>query len=258
MTIIEDTSWTAPAQLPLPQQVVLTLTATNPGGGGSASIALTVRAPTPATPTGLGTMSILDLSARLTWEASLNAEAYRVEYRQAGTPSFTTVTTTDVHLDVANLTASTSYEFQVTATRDHAHDSTTSALFSFATISSSPGVPIGIMVVGTPTTVADVQWIRTTLAESYIVEWRRTVDVVYQMAASFSPNYRILNLEVSTDYVVRVSAVRTGYPTSAPSADVSFRTAVPSALGPMGVAEYRLIVDWEGDGTFGHPLSRCV
>ena len=250
----EDTSWTAPAQLPLPQQAVLTLMATNPVGTDSASVTLTVRAPVPAVPTGLGTMFLLDLSARLTWDVSPTADGYVVEWRPSG-GVFTTVTTTDQHLDITNLTASTGYEFQVTATRDHARDSAASALHSFSTLSSSPAVPAGVQVAGTPTVTASVQWLTSALAESYIVEWRRTIDLVYSIAVAFSPSYLITNLAVSTDYEVRVTAVRSGYPNSAPSATIMFRTSMPTSLGPQGVADYRLIVDWEGDGTFGHALA---
>lgn len=92
------------------------------------------------TPTGLSVSSIGQTSATLSWGAVTGASnGYNVRYRQTGTSSWTTTSTSNTSLNVTGLTAGTQYEFQV-QTKCASNNSSYSSSTTFTTQSGS--VPV--------------------------------------------------------------------------------------------------------------------
>ncbi len=63
-------------------------------------------------------IAVPSFAATLSWDASIGAEGYQVNYRAIGAPNWTPVTVTAISfdLDTLPLVAGTRYEFQVFAT----------------------------------------------------------------------------------------------------------------------------------------------
>lgn len=93
-------------------------------------------------PTGLSAINITNSSSRLVWGAPSSGTpiAYNVRFRRVGTSGWSTQTvpSTALFLDVQNLVAETSYEFQVQAVYEGATSSYTAA-FIFTTTATGGG-----------------------------------------------------------------------------------------------------------------------
>lgn len=119
-----------------------TITVTHKGsltnGSQNFSLIVTGLTGTPAvcnatTPTGLGTTSVGATSATLNWN-SVAGTSYQVRYRQSGTSSWTTTSSSSTSLNLTGLQPSTSYQAQV---RSICPDNSTSSYSSSATFSTS-------------------------------------------------------------------------------------------------------------------------
>lgn len=83
--------------------------------------------------TDLDTMMINELDATLTWTATTNNVSYRVDYRVAGTSSWTTETATGTTYQLTNLQPATTYETRVRAVCPNNAVSNGSNVFTFYT-----------------------------------------------------------------------------------------------------------------------------
>ena len=92
-------------------------------------------APSCGTPGGLNTTNITSNSATLNWSAVAGATSYNVQYRPAGTSTWTTMTSPVNSYNATGLTASTNYEFQVQANCN----GTLGAYSAVATFTTSAG-----------------------------------------------------------------------------------------------------------------------
>lgn len=64
-------------------------------------------------PSGLDASNITENSAVLTWSGTASATSYRIQYREVGAGTWTTVTSSSASTEISGLTGDTQYEFQV-------------------------------------------------------------------------------------------------------------------------------------------------
>jgi uncharacterized protein YjdB/putative hemolysin len=87
-------------------------------------------------PSGLAASSITSSSATLSWGAVSTATSYDVRYKTVAGSTWTTTNTTATSLAITGLTASTQYEFQVSA-KNSSSSSAYSASTTFTTLAST-------------------------------------------------------------------------------------------------------------------------
>jgi bacillolysin len=96
------------------------------GGGGSCN-----------TPTGLASSSITSSSATVSWSAATGATSYNLQYKVSTASTWTTVSgITGTSYGLTNLSASTTYNFEVQSVCSGGSTSTYSAVSSFTTLQS--------------------------------------------------------------------------------------------------------------------------
>jgi hypothetical protein len=155
--------------------------------------------------------SITQTSATLSWSAVSGATSYSVQYRKVGTATWSTGTSATTSLAVSGLTASTAYEFQVTATCS-ATVGTTSSLGNFTTSSAtaSCGTPATVSSSAITSSTATVSWGAVSGASSYSVQYRIVGAASWLTGTSTTTSLGLTGLTASSNYQFQVTATCTG------------------------------------------------
>ena len=189
------------------------------------------------------TVSVAGTSVTLNWDAVTDATGYKVQWRTAnGTfgDAFEQIVTTN-SATVSGLTASTTFYFQVIATRSGAEDSdpSTEQTVQIGAPLSPPVTVTGLRlsVLGNSITA---DWDSASNADSYNVQWRTsggTFGITNQIITT-SRTATIEDLAENTPFQVRVIATRVGVldgtPSSVESATTEETITSPSQVGGGG------------------------
>ena len=167
----------------------------------------------PGRVTGVNLSAASDVSIDVSWSAALRAGAYRVEWGTASGTYTDSATTTSISHAVSGLTYSTTYYFQVTATRAGAADGTPSAEENETTEAApTPGQVTGLSATAISDREVQVTWSAAQHANGYVVQW--------DVGSAFSdPDEAVVGsrtgaivefLRAETEYFVRVKGTRAG------------------------------------------------
>ncbi len=192
-------------------------------------------------------------SLTVSWTAAANADGYKVQWKsgaQAYDAATRQATTTGTSYTITGLTAGTSYDVRVIATRTNAPDGTASSEATGTARYPAAGVPSGVTVTPAVGSLV-VSWTAAANANGYKVQWKSGMQVYNtgdRQATSSSTSHTISSLTAGTEYTVRVIATRTNAPDSAASSERT-GTAQYAAPGvPSGVtvtpAVESLTVTW--------------
>lgn len=186
-------------------------------------------------PSGLNATSVTTTSATLGWTAVTGATSYSIQYRQTGTTTWTTLTSSTNSITINGLTAATSYEFQV-QTVCSSGSSTYSSSYTFTTQSIvTCGVPSGLTATSITTSSATLTWTAVSGATSYNVQYRQAGTTTWTTTSTSGTSLAISGLVSSTTYEFQVQTVCSSG-TSAYSAAATFTTLTPVSCGvPAGL-----------------------
>lgn len=174
-------------------------------------------------PTDLEATEITKTSALLSWSGQ--AEAYRLEFKEASATAYTSHEVTGTAYRLTNLNAGSSYSFRVLAACNAlAGDlSDWSEAASFRTQSLTCLSPTGIEA-NPSFSLAEVTWQGE--ADNYEIAWRRAGDFSKPWATAFvaAETFTISGLSAETIYHVRVRSICAAGDTSVYSDVVAFTT----------------------------------
>ncbi len=111
-------------------------------GGSRASLKTSLGCQAPNTtacnaPNALGSASISQTGATLSWAAATNATSYTLQYKTSAAAAFTSVTVTGTSYTLTGLTAATAYNWQVSSTCASGTSAYTAATFTTANVAST-------------------------------------------------------------------------------------------------------------------------
>ncbi|MDZ4679617.1 MAG: fibronectin type III domain-containing protein [Saprospiraceae bacterium] len=187
-------------------------------------------------PQGLNATNIGATVATLNWSTISSATSYNVRWRQFGTTTWNTGSTSNTSLNISGLNSRTSYEFQVQAVCG----STTSNYSNsnpFSTGSSDDicGTPAGLNATAVTATTATLNWFFVNGAASYNVQWRPTGTTTWSTGTTSNTFLIISGLNAGTTYEFQVRAVCSSL-TGAFSASANFTTTAAQSCGtPAGL-----------------------
>jgi len=159
------------------------------------------------TPSGLSATGITQNSATLSWNFVSGANSYNLQYRQAGTTTWTTINTFSNTYLLTGLNAATTYEFQV-QTVCKSSISGYSAISTFTTSSggASCGTPTGLNATNITTNSATLNWSAVSGATSYNVQYRLAGTTTWTTMTSASTSYNATGLAATSTYEFQVQA----------------------------------------------------
>jgi hypothetical protein len=181
-------------------------------------------------PSGLTAINVGSNAATLSWGAVSRATNYTVQYRVSTATTWTTVANiTATSYNLASLTASTGYTWQVMA-----NCSGYSTTATFTTSALTCNAPTGLTSSSITSTGATLTWTAVSNAVNYVVQYKTSTATTWTTAATVTTNtYNLTGLVGGTAYNWQVKAsCSTGY-TSA-----NFTTAVntpSSCAAPAGM-----------------------
>ncbi len=151
--------------------------------------------------------SITQTTATLSWSAVSGASSYSVQYRAVGTTTWSAGTSATTSLAVSGLTASTAYEFQVTATCS-ATVGTTSTIGTFTTsaVVTSCGTPATVTSSAITSTTATLSWGAVSGVSSYSVKYRIVGAATWLTGTSTTASLNVTGLTAASNYQFQVTA----------------------------------------------------
>ncbi len=186
-------------------------------------------------PIGLGSASITDTSALLSWAAVTGALGYSIQYHVAGTSGWTYTTSSTTSISISGLTPATAYEFQVQAICS-ATDSSGYSISSFFTTSGGTvgtcPIPAGLTMSSFSGSTAVLTWAMMPGAVSYNIQYRGPGSG-WVLVTSTTNSVTIPGLIPLTGYQFEVQSVCSGSiasDTSIYSFPVEFITQNTSAV----------------------------
>ncbi len=183
------------------------------------------------TPTGLASSSITSSGATVSWTAVSGATSYTLQYKTSAATTWTTVSgITTTSRALTGLAASTTYNYQVSATCSSG-TSAYSAASSFTTSgTTSCGVPAGLAASSITSSGATVSWTAVSGATSYTLQYKTSAATTWTTVSGITTTSRALTgLTASTTYNYKVSATCSSG-TSAYSTAASFTTTASSTV----------------------------
>ncbi|NUO01884.1 MAG: fibronectin type III domain-containing protein [Saprospiraceae bacterium] len=201
-------------------------------------------------PQGLNATNIGATVATLNWTAISGATSYNVRWRQTGTATWTTGSTSNTFLNISGLNSRTSYEFQVQAVCGATTGSySDSASFSTGSSDSVCGTPGGLSATAITTTTATLNWAFISGAVSYNVQWRPTGSTTWSAGSTANTFLNISGLSAGTTYEFQVQAI-CGSLSGTFSASANFTTTTgagcgtPSGLNATAVTTTTATLNW--------------
>ena len=189
----------------------------------------------PSTPTGLASSNVTSNSFTLGWNASVGATSYDVQIRPQG-GSWTTYNTTSNIYNASGLSASTTYEAQVSAKNSYGSSAYTSIItVTTSTAGSAPATPTGLTSSNVTTSGASLAWTAVSGATSYDVQIRPQGGT-YSTYNITTNNYSATGLIANTTYEWSVSA-KNSYGSSSYATTVTFTTQNTSSGISLPVSE---------------------
>jgi hypothetical protein len=210
-------------------------------------------------PAGLGATAVTSSNATLNWTAVTGAQGYKVEYREVGASSWTSVTTPSATQSVSWLAASTNYEFHVQTLCGNSVSSAFSSIATFTTTAITVPVPtcntpVMLSVTEITGSTATLQWMSTgDITKQFIVQYRQVGAGSWTEVNSFITSINIASLEPATNYEWQVQTQCGTQTTSGFSALGTFSTisvpvcgSVPTNLTLTGLTSSTATLSWSG------------
>ncbi|BDS13854.1 S8 family serine peptidase [Aureispira anguillae] len=141
-------------------------------------------------------------SAFVNWDAVDSTHLYYLQYRLTGSPSWTSINTTDTFATINGLIACTSYEVQVASDCD---TTTYSTAVSFKT-GDCCLAPNSITTNNLGLSNASFSWATDSFVNTYTVEYKLKSATNWTSTSTSSPNISLSNLDSCSTYELRIIA----------------------------------------------------
>jgi hypothetical protein len=182
------------------------------------------------TPTTLAAASITTSGATVSWAAVTGATSYNVQYKLSSATTWTTLASSTTSLALSGLTASTAYNYQVSAVCSGVNGSYSVASTFTTSAAATCGTPTTLAAASITTSGATVSWAAVTGATSYNVQYKLSSATTWTTLASSTTSLALSGLTASTAYNYQVSAVCSGVSGSY-SAASTFTTSAAATCG---------------------------
>ncbi len=198
-------------------------------GSFSASHTFTTLSAACGVPSLVTAMAASTSTITVTWVASPVATGYSIQYKKASSSSWTTVTSSTAIKNISSLSTATTYQVKVAMLCPSGTSAYSSAV-SVTTFSSTSTciVPTGLFVSDVATTSVTLNWIPTSGAVSYTIQYRKVGTSSWQVKTTSFANKSITGLSLNTNYEFNVrtecSSGRSAY-----SSSFVFKTALIAA-----------------------------
>ena len=215
--------------------------------GGTLTAISPCTAVTCGTPTGLSATMMTATSALLNWTLVTGAMSYTIQYRQTGTTTWSTTSSSITSVTISGLTPATTYEFEV-ETSCSAGSSTFSASTEFTTLAPPCSVPTGLSTIDITATSASLTWVVVSGAVSYNIQYRAIGTTTWSTATSLVNSVVITGLIAGTTYEFQVEVVCSSG-TSAYSSSSNFTTLtitcpLPAGLSATSITTTSALLNW--------------
>ena len=179
--------------------------------------------PAPGQVSGVQASARSDTKIGVSWSAAANADGYLVQWSTRG-QSFDAARQASVvgtNYKITGLQYSTDYLIQVIGTRTGAANGPPSQPANART--NPPPTPAqvsGVQASARSDTRVSVSWSAAANADGYLVQWTtvgQSFDEIRQTSVAGTTSHTITGLAYSTEYLVRVTATRTGAAKGTPS-----------------------------------------
>ncbi|MBL7700841.1 MAG: fibronectin type III domain-containing protein [Ferruginibacter sp.] len=176
------------------------------------------------TPTTLSSTGITATQATINWAAVSGAVSYSVQYKAAGSSTWSTaVNTTATNHTITGLTASTLYDWRVMTNCTINTSSYASAQFT-TTTANGCSVPTGLAANYITNTSTLIEWNAVSGANSYRLQYKTAAATNWTTVSNINSNlYTLSNLAMNTAYQVKISS-KCGSTFTAYSPVVTFTT----------------------------------
>lgn len=214
-------------------------------------------------PTGLSVTNITTNSVTLNW-ASSGASAYSVQYKLSNATTWTTATasTSGLSFNLSGLTTGASYNWQVNSICSSSSSTYTAGTFTTLSSNCLTSAPSSLTAVNTSSSSTTVSWSAVSGATSYEVQYKRTANSTWSVAAAASTALSIsissLSSEISYDWRVRANCSGG----AGPFAQSQFTSAAaaacnaPSGLTVSNVTTSGATLSWSAvSGAFNYSLE---
>ncbi len=159
------------------------------------------------TPSNLTSSIIKSSTVTINWNATNDATSYNIQYRQLGSTTWLTSTSTSNFVNISGLLPLTSYEIQVQAVCSFL--SNFSISYNFITSAPTCDAPKSLTVESASSTKSTLSWEEVSGATSYIISYRIAGSNNWTETISTLPSKLITGLQPSTTYEINVKAVCT-------------------------------------------------
>jgi hypothetical protein len=197
-------------------------------------------------PAQLSTSSITASSAILGWETISGATGYTVQYKPASATSWTSVNTGTNSLQLNNLTASTSYNWQVKA--DCSSYSTVTSFTTSGTTATGCNVPAQLSTSSITASSAILGWEVISGAASYTVQYKPASASSWTSVNTATNSLQLNNLTASTSYNWQLKADCSSYSTVTSFTTSAGVTAtvctMPSGMGESNITTSSATLTW--------------
>ena len=198
-------------------------------------------------PIGLFATTITASSALLNWGTVSGAISYTIQYRQVGTSTWSTTTSSADTITVSGLTASTNYEFQVSATCASGAGSYSSTS-GFTTLAPPCSVPTGLSASGITSASATLIWDAVSGAVSYSVQYRPVGTSTWSTTTSAVNSVTISGLTPGTAYEFQVEVVcasgTSGFSGSSIFTTLAVTCPLPTGLSASSITMTSAQLNW--------------
>ncbi|MES2621394.1 MAG: fibronectin type III domain-containing protein, partial [Bacteroidota bacterium] len=201
------------------------------------------------TATGLTATNITSTSAFLSWSAVGNVTNYNVQYRIAGTSTWTIAGTTINSYTLSGLIAATSYEWRIlTVCSGGSYTYSPTAAFNTLSIGAC-GLPASLTTSSITASSAVFSWAAVSGAVSYNIRYRSVGSSTWQNVTSTTNSRTVTGLTASTNYEWQVQAVCSGSASSYTSSRTfttlaSISCGTPTGLTVTNITSSSAILNW--------------
>ncbi len=179
--------------------------------------------PTCNTPTALSSSNVTSNSAKLSCATVSGATKYYFRYRKIGVTSWTEVNASVAYKNISNLSASTTYEFQVKSSCSSGAQSNYSTAKIFQTTGLSCSAPSNLTVSNIGSSNVTLTWNSVSGASSYNIQFRASGSSSWSSSSATGTSKYLSGLQFSTTYEARIKA-NCGSSSSSYSTSKSFST----------------------------------
>ncbi|MCX6212886.1 fibronectin type III domain-containing protein, partial [Spirosoma sp.] len=227
----------------------------------SPTVAATTGAPTPTltAPTNVAASPASPSTINVSWTASPNATGYSVRYAtNSNMTSATTVSSSNNSITLTELAPATTYFINVSASASGYISSDASAVVT-ATTGQTPvtlAAPTNVVASPQSTSTIAVSWTASANATSYSVRYAINSSMTSATTVTTTTTSTILTgLKPSTFYFIDVSAMASGFTSSAPATttagtpDAAVTLAAPTNVVASPQSTSAITVSWTGSAS---------